>query len=149
MPRNVYSEINLHITWHTKGNCAVLADSVEHQLHRFLRNRIAKTRGAFLHAIGGTTDHIHLAVTVPPTIPIADWIGELKGSSTYHINHEICNRKVLNWQTGYGIVSFGSKDLPWIIAYIRNQKEHHAKGTTHDRLERTEIENPVKTGSMK
>ena len=29
MPRNVYAEINLHITWHTKDNASVLVDIVE------------------------------------------------------------------------------------------------------------------------
>jgi len=43
---------------------------------------------------------------------------------------------VLLWQEGYGVVSFGTKDLDWVRQYVRNQREHHARGTTHDRLER-------------
>ncbi|MBN1491664.1 MAG: transposase, partial [Phycisphaerae bacterium] len=73
---------------------------------------------------------------------ISEWIGQLKGSSSYHINHEICNRRVLGWQDGYGVVSFGTRDLPWVVAYVRNQKKHHAEGTTHDRLERTDQVDP-------
>jgi len=34
--------------------------------------------------------------------------------------------------------NFGGKDLKWVVNYVENQKEHHRKGTTHDRLERTE-----------
>ena len=136
MPRNVYSEIHLHITWHTKISAPVLVDDVERHLHRYLRGRIAKTDGTFVHAIGGIADHVHLAVSVPATLVISDWIGELKGASAHYINHEICNRRVLEWQTGYGVVSFGTKDVPWVVAYIRNQKAHHAAGTVHERLER-------------
>jgi hypothetical protein len=36
------------------------------------------------------------------------------------------------------VVNFGTGDLPWVCGYIRNQREHHAKGTIHDRLERIE-----------
>jgi putative transposase len=43
---------------------------------------------------------------------------------------------VLQWQAGYGVVSFGTKDLDWVKAYIQNQREHHAQGTAQDRLER-------------
>jgi putative transposase len=50
------------------------------------------------------------------------------------------NRHLLDWQDGYGVVSFGTKDLPWIVEYIQNQKEHHAKGTIRDRLERFSID---------
>ena len=46
------------------------------------------------------------------------------------------NRKLLDWQTGYGVVSFGTRDLEWVVRYIRNQKEHHRKGTTVERLEK-------------
>ena len=51
--------------------------------------------------------------------------------------------KALEWQTGYGVVSFGAKDLPWVVAYIQNQREHHARAGTHDRLERiTRFDDP-------
>jgi putative transposase len=45
---------------------------------------------------------------------------------------------LLDWQGGYGVVSFGAKDLEWVKRYVRNQKEHHARGTTHERLESIE-----------
>ena len=136
MPRNVYAEINLHITWHTKDNAPVLVDMVEDRLHRYLKHHALQTAGVIVHEIGGTPDHIHLAVSIPPTVEISDWIGKLKGASAHYINHEICTRKVLAWQTGYGVVSFGTKDLPWVIAYLQNQKPHHAADTVHERLER-------------
>lgn len=81
-----------------------------------------------------------MAVSIPPTLGIAEWIGRLKGSSSHHVNHKLVNRHLLDWQEGYGVVSFGTKDLPWIVEYIRNQKEHHANGTIQERLERFSID---------
>jgi len=141
MARNVYAEINLHITWHTKDNSPVLRDIVEDRLHRYLKHRALQTPGVIVHEINGMPDHVHLAVAIPPTVGISEWVGKLKGASAHHINHEICNQKVLEWQTGYGVVSFGTKDLPWVVAYIQKQKSHHAGDTVQDRLERiTQIE---------
>jgi putative transposase len=131
-----YSEINLHFTWHVKDDNPVLRNEIETQLRRFLRGKVVETPGAYYHEIGGTDDHVHLVVSVPPTIQPSEWIGQLKGASSHFINHRIANRSVLAWQTGYGVVSFGSKDLPWVTAYVRNQRKHHAAGTTHERLER-------------
>ena len=56
--------------------------------------------------------------------------------------------KVLQWQIGYGVVSFGTRELPWVVDYIRNQREHHAAGSVYDRLERiSELgEEPDKSG---
>ena len=138
MPRNVYSEINLHITWHTKNDTAVLIDSVETRTHHYLKHRALQTPGVTVYEVNGTADHVHMAVSVPPTVVISDWIGELKGATSHHINHEICNRKVLAWQDGYGVVSFGTKDLPWVVRSVRDQKAHHANGQTFGRLERTD-----------
>jgi len=46
----------------------------------------------------------------------------------------------LEWQSGYGIVCFGTKDLKWVVNYVLNQKEHHKKGKIYDRLEKIEKE---------
>ncbi len=152
MPRNVYSEINLHIVWHTKDNAPVLRDAIENRTYAHIKHSVLQTEGCLFHEIGGTENHVHLVASVPPTLLISEWIGRLKGASSHYINHEIANRKVLEWQTGYGVVSFGTKDLPWVIDYVRNQKQHHTRGATRERLERIERmakaveESPLKTG---
>jgi len=140
MPRNVYSEIHLHITWHTKNSAAVILDGIEAQLHQFLRKKSAETPGLLVHAVGGMPDHVHLAVSVPPALNVSEWIGRLKGASAHYVNRRLANnRKALEWQAGYGVVSFGTKDLPWVVHYVEGQRERHARGETYGRLERTEI----------
>jgi putative transposase len=138
MPRNVYSEINLHIVWHTKNNAPVLSDQIEARLQQHIEHHVLQSEGCIFHGIGGTDDHVHLAVSVPPTLLISEWIGRLKGASAHYINNEIANRKLLEWQIGYGVVTFGTRDLPWVLSYVRNQRQHHASGATHQRLERIE-----------
>ena len=126
------------MTWHVKGSLPLLVDRIEDRVHHHLKHKVLETKGAIFHEVGGTETHVHLVATVPPTIKPSEWIGILKGSSSHHINHEIANRHLLDWQDGYGVVSFGTKDLAWVKRYVRNQKEHHARGTTYERLERIE-----------
>jgi hypothetical protein len=40
--------------------------------------------------------------------------------------------------------------MAWVVCYVENQREHHAKRSTHTRLERVDIEKgkPVETGSL-
>jgi putative transposase len=142
MSRNYYSEINLHITWHCKESSPLLTPQVEPVAHRIISQRIASTPEVFVHEIGGTETHIHIAVTIPPSLTISEFVGQVKGASSHDVNQQFAIRgKVLQWQAGYGVVSFGTKDLPWVKQYIRNQREHHAAGRTSDRLERiTELE---------
>ncbi len=90
-----------------------------------------------MHEIGGIENHLHIAVAIPPTLTPSEFIGQLKGGSSHDVNQAIGRRdKTLQWQAGYGIVSFGTRRLDWVVDYIRNQREHHAQGSIHDRLER-------------
>jgi putative transposase len=139
MSCNFHAEINLHITWHTKQSLPLLTPDVEAFTHRYLRGRLINTPGVFIHEVGGIETHVHLAVSVLPTVLISDLIGQLKGASSHEVNRQLGRGgKLLQWQEGYGVVSFGTKDLPWVVEYVRNQRERHAKGRTHDRLERIE-----------
>jgi putative transposase len=142
MSRNYYSEINLHVVWHCKNSSPLLTPQVEPIAHRFLKKRIIETPGAFVHEIGGIETHVHIAVTVPPTLLISEFIGRLKGGTSHDVNQQFGRQKVLEWQNGYGVVSFGTRRLDWVVEYIRNQREHHANGTVHDRLERVTQEEP-------
>jgi putative transposase len=108
---------------------------VEAVVHHYLRGRCITTPGVYVHEIGGIETHVHLAVSLAPTILISEFIGQLKGSSSHEANQKM-GRKVLDWQTGYGVVSFGTRDLEWVRDYIRDQRERHARGKVEERLER-------------
>jgi putative transposase len=137
MARNYYSEIHLHLVWHTKNSLPLIVPRVERATYAALRKRCADA-DVELHAMGGTPTHVHLAVTVAPTLTVSKLVGQLKGGSAHDVNHANGPREAhLQWQAGYGVVSFGSKDLPWVCQYVENQKAHHAKGRVRtERLER-------------
>jgi REP element-mobilizing transposase RayT len=85
---------------------------------------------------------VHLCLTVAPIITISEFIGQLKGASSYDANQKLAG-KVVEWQAGYGVVSFGTRDLKWVSEYVRNQRDRHAAGKIEDRLERiTALEDP-------
>jgi putative transposase len=136
MAWHVFHDICLHVTWHTKDNLPLLKGDVEQKVHEFIRRRCIQTKGVFLHGIGGTEDHVHIALTIEPFVNASDLIGDLKGASGREINKQE-GAKALGWQRGFGVVSFGRKNLPFVVDYVANQKEHHGKGTIHERLERT------------
>jgi putative transposase len=135
MSSHVFHEIYLHINWHTKGDSPLLIPTLEPVVHDILTERCRKTDGVYFHAIGGTETHIHLAINIEPQVCISDLVGNLKGGCSFDVNQQK-RFKALEWQRGFGVVSFGKKQLPWVKEYIAHQKEHHATGTTHLRLEK-------------
>jgi REP element-mobilizing transposase RayT len=96
----------------------------------------AQDMEGFVHAIGGTQDHIHLAVSIPPKVSPAKFIGDVKGNSSHYVNHVIKPDFEFYWQDEYGVLSFGEKNLSAVVGYIHNQKQHHANGTLISAMER-------------
>jgi putative transposase len=90
--------------------------------------------GLIFHEVGGTETHVHTAVSIPPTLLISEFIGQLKGGSSHEAN-QVFGAGRMQWQNGCGVVSFGTRHLEWVKAYIRNQKRHHAAGRVVHRLE--------------
>lgn len=145
MSLHVFSEIFLHLTWHTDGNAPLLRGATEALVHNYLRNRCRQTKGVYFHAVGGVDDHVHVVVRIDPHVGIDELVGAMKGASSHEANKQ-ARMKALKWQRGYGAVSFGRKQLPWVVRYVLNQREHHAQGTVQERLERI-AEKPAKAGS--
>jgi putative transposase len=142
MSRDCYYEINLHMVWHTKDSSPTLTPNVEAVAHQSLLDRVLHTSGVIFHEVGGTENHVYLAVSISPTLLISRFIGELKGGSSHAVNQMFpALTERFAWQVGYGVVSFATRHLSWVVDYIRNQKEHHASGKDLiDRLERTDPE---------
>ena len=85
--------------------------------------------------MGGTADHIHLLLSLPTSLSIADAIRLIKGNSAQWINNTIENRDYFQWQKGYGAFSIGISQVKHTIAYINGQKEHHKQMTLIEECE--------------
>jgi putative transposase len=142
MSSHVFHEIYLHFNWHTKGDYPSLQGQVEQLAHTFVREKAAQIKGALLHKLGGTDTHVHLAIQIEPFVRISDLIQELKGASSFEVNRRM-GHKALEWQRGYGVVSFGRRHLPWICDYVERQREHHAANRVHRRLEACDFGEPL------
>ena len=129
-----YWRLFYHCIWATKNRLPLITDSVAPNLYAAIASK-GNDLGAIVHAIGGIEDHVHLAVSIPPSIAPAQFIGQVKGNSSHYMNHSVRLEAEFKWQEEYGVVSFGERNLPMVVEYVRNQKEHHQRGTLIDYLE--------------
>jgi putative transposase len=79
-------------------------------------------------------DHVHLLVSIPSTISIADLINAFKSNSTRWIRQTFSNRKWFSWQEGYAAFSVSRSQEQAVVEYIRNQHEHHLKSDFQQEL---------------
>jgi putative transposase len=117
-----------HIVWGTYQREPFLVGAIERCVYGALLSK-SEELGIIVHAIGGMEDHVHLAVSIPPKVAVANCIRHLKGSSAYYVNRLHGADLRFRWQDGYGVLSFGERSLPQIVSYVLNQREHHRQGT--------------------
>ena len=137
MASHVFHEIYLHLNWHTKDNAPLITPHLEKSIHEFLQDRCRQKKGSIFSRDWRNilTMFSTARINIEPFVTISD----LKGACSHEINQQQ-RMKALEWQRGFGVVSFGRKQLPWVREYILNQKQHHATGQVFDRLERTEFD---------
>ncbi len=109
----------IHCVFSTKRRGALITDPA--RLWTYMR-AIARNCNINVAAIGGTTDHVHILMTVPPTARTADVVRTLKANSSRWMN-EIGPR--FAWQDGYAAVSVSPSQIPAVVRYVENQEKHH------------------------
>jgi putative transposase len=78
--------------------------------------------------VGGIEDHVH-ALVMAPTFSPSEIAQYLKGESSKWIHEEFSKLRAFEWQDGYGGFTVSKSQIPDVIAYIKNQREHHRKKT--------------------
>jgi putative transposase len=130
-----YYKLVYHFIWGTKNRLPLLTPMIEARLFPYIGYK-CKELGYFLYALNGTEDHIHLLVSLSPSILVMDVAKNLKGSSSHYINKETDLGEVLYWQDGYGVITIREGEIPKVAEYIKNQKEHHQKGDLFEVFEK-------------
>ncbi|BAU66394.1 Transposase IS200-like protein [Stanieria sp. NIES-3757] len=123
-----------HLIWGTKNRQPLINGQREARLYPYIISK-ADSLNSIIHAINGTENHIHVIVSIPPKLAIADFVKRIKGSSSHYLNQNFPLSPQFVWQEGYGVFSLGGKQLDTAIAYVQNQKIHHQQNTVISLLE--------------
>ncbi|MSP14041.1 MAG: IS200/IS605 family transposase [Chloroflexi bacterium] len=136
-----YWRLHYHLIWATYQRLPLLNADREMVVHATLRNK-ASEMNLWVHAIGNIEDHIHMVVSIPPKISVAECLRQLKGASSFAANHQLEADLPFKWQEGYGVLSLGERSLPTVVEYVQNQKHRHQNQLLIPIYERLEAENP-------
>lgn len=121
---NTYSQICIHLVFSTKYRNPVLNHEIESKLTEYMR-QYAYEHEMLMLAAGGSNDHLHILLIIPPKISVSDAARLIKGSSSKWLNDHIFKENTFRWQRGYGAFSINKSMIKTTIRYIQNQREHH------------------------
>ena len=140
---NTYTQVHLQFVFAPKYRASLIHSNWENDLYKYITGVVQKN-GHKMISVNGMPDHVHILVGFRATQSIADFMQDVKAGSSKWINdNKYCNGR-FEWQTGYGAFSYSKSQLPAVIRYIENQKEHHRKKTFLEEyklfLEKFEVE---------
>lgn len=119
-----YWRLHYHIIWGTFERQPSLTPEREKMFYGVLYGK-ARELEIKVHAAGNVDDHVHIVVSIPPKLAVAECVRQLKGASSYAINHMLGSDGDFKWQEGYGALTVGERSLETVMAYANNQKKHH------------------------
>lgn len=140
---NTYTQIFIQIVFAVKGRQNLISKENREELHKFITG-IITNRSQKLFAVFAMPDHVHILVSMSPTVSISDLVRDIKAGSSKFINDKKWMNEKFNWQEGYGAFSYSKSSVDLVVKYILNQEEHHQnksfKNEYLDFLEKFEIE---------
>jgi REP element-mobilizing transposase RayT len=123
---HTYSSTFVHCVFSTKGRAKTISTEIQSKLWPYIAG-IARNHEFNAVAIGGTDDHMHVLLSLPPKIALAEAVQYIKGGSSKWVHDMWPEKKDFAWQQGYGAFSVGISHLEDTISYIHNQAEHHRR----------------------
>jgi REP element-mobilizing transposase RayT len=125
---NTYTSLHYHVVFSTKNRERWITPDVEQRIWAYL-NGIAKENRIVPLKIGGVEDHVHLVLGMPPVLSLSKAMQLLKGGSSKWVNDAFPALGGFHWQDGYGAFTVSKSNLPEVIQYVENQREHHRTKT--------------------
>lgn len=140
---NTYSQIYIQLVFAVKGRQNLIKEKNREQIEKYISGITSNLEQKLL-AIYCNPDHVHILISIKPTISISELAQKIKNNSSKFINDEKLIQGKFEWQSGYGAFSYSKSQIDTVVKYILNQKEHHKIKTFREEyiefLQKFEIE---------
>lgn len=123
-----YRQHLYHIVFRTKDSRPTIRLDQSDNLYAYITG-IIKHKNSHIYRINGVENHLHILTDIHPSIAPADFVKDIKVSSSIWIKGSGLYPLFIRWSDGYGSFTCSYKDIGNLIDYIKNQREHHKKKT--------------------
>jgi putative transposase len=137
-----YRQIFYQIVFGTKNREATITEAHSEELYKYIWGVIKNSNGK-LFRINGVEDHIHIFSDLHPSLSLANYVKDIKVSSSFWMKESGKFPQFKGWQEGYGAFTYSTKEKQAVINYVKNQKEHHKSENFLDEYRRLLSENDI------
>ncbi len=128
-----YNRLIFHLVFSTHARERTIDKEHDAELYAIIVSAM-KYKGAFVHAIGGMPDHVHIIVETPPDVLLPDFVKSVKQYSSTQLSKNPNFPSWKGWSKSYSAFTCSPNDMNGAIRYVRGQKEHHSVLSTDEEL---------------
>ena len=121
---HTYSNLIYHVVFSTKDRAPLIVKQIRPELFAFIGALVKELKGMPL-IINGIDDHIHMLISLSPTVSPSDAMRFIKSNSSRWMSERTGTD--FGWQKGFGIFSVSRSGVQAVMEYIRDQEIHHGK----------------------
>lgn len=136
---HTFHQLYYHFIWATHARATLIDRSWRPQMLNIISAEV-RDKGGIPIRHNAMPDHVHLLVRLPPKIAPSEFVGKVKGATSYRVNRELNPKFKLQWQEGYGVLSLRRDELATVARYIDRQEAHHNVNKLSEALETIDIE---------
>jgi putative transposase len=130
---HTYTNLLVHSIFSTKDRRPMIVPEIKAEMLPVIGGIIRNIKGK-AYAINGTADHLHLLMSLPPSLSVSEAIQKIKANSSRWVHEKWPKHKVFGWQEGFAAFSVSKSNVPGVIKYIDTQEEHHRKMSFQEEL---------------
>ena len=130
---HTHTTLLYHCVFTTKNQRNSISRDVRGRLFPYLRG-IVRNIGGSLPAVGGTANHVHMLLGLPPTLCVSDAMRLVKTNSSKWIRETFPTHGMFGWQTGYAAFTVSGSVAARVKQYIEGQEEHHGIRSFEDEI---------------
>ena len=121
-----FTQLYVHAVTATKYRAPIISKRIEALIYPAICWTIREKQGTVV-AVGGVHDHIHVVMRMHPAVAFSQVMRHMKARSA-RVALQALGKPAHFWQEGYDAFAVNPHDMHRLIAYVRNQKQHHAAG---------------------
>jgi REP element-mobilizing transposase RayT len=117
------ARVLVHVVFSTKDRVPSLKEQIRPSLFAYMGG-IIRSLGGEPVIVNGVNDHVHILLTLPATLALADAMRAIKAKSSGWLRRTVPS---FSWQLGYAASSVSESNAGHVKRYIAAQEEHHRK----------------------
>jgi len=138
-----YRQLLYHFVFRTKDSLPTIKQDNVNQLYAYISG-IIKNKNSHLYRINGIENHLHILTDVHPSIALADFMREIKVSTSIWMKNSGSFPLFDGWAEGYGSFTCSYMDMGRLIEYVKDQQDHHSRKTFEEEYRKLLLESGVK-----